>query len=342
MGKSRNRNWSKNPTDVNFVIIRKQARFIETVKYFQQSLGSLADSMTDVERENVTKVFRRFLAEKLMFLTDEDEKWVLDYLSSGKRMIPYQMIEDFDSLQIVPEDGFFKYEDFYSSLKEKNIILEEYESVKKFFTVLRLKTLGDLNRIYNFQDTAILCEIFELRNSLLQKLFKFNARKCNSASNFSGCVQRFKSKCCIALPTDAEVIRVFEKTLIGGYSCVNTRMAFDTDFFLKDIKNEKFLYKTADGQLKRFSSKIIEMDENNQYGQTMTKPLPYGCIKKTKKVLSLEELSELLKAVTLENKIGHLFTVGIEFSDINSKTLLFNEIYPPIFEKKKKLSPHKR
>ena len=118
-------------------------------------------------------------------------------------------------------------------------------------------------------------------------------------------------------------------------------MAFDTDFFLKDIKNEKFLYKTADGQLKRFSSKIIEMDENNQYGQTMTKPLPYGCIKKTKKVLSLEELSELLKAVTLENKIGHLFTVGIEFSDINSKTLLFNEIYPPIFEKKKN-SPHER
>ena len=81
---------------------------IDTVKYFQQSLGSLAYSMTDVERENVRKVCRRFLAEKLMFLTDEDEKWVLDYLSSGKGMIPYQMITDFDSLQIVPEDGFLK------------------------------------------------------------------------------------------------------------------------------------------------------------------------------------------------------------------------------------------
>ena len=38
---------------------------------------------------------------------------------------------------------------------------------------MRLKTLGDLNRIYNFQDTAILCEIFEQRSSLLQKLFKY-------------------------------------------------------------------------------------------------------------------------------------------------------------------------
>ena len=169
----------RNPTDVNFATIRNQVRFIDTVKHFQQSLGSLADSMTDMERENLRKVCRRFLAEKLMFLTDEDEKWVLDYLSSGKGMIPYQMITDFDSLQITPEDGSFKQDDFYSSLKEKNISLEEYENVKEFFTVFRLKTLRDLNRIYNFQDTAILCEIFEQRASLLQKLFKFNARKCN-------------------------------------------------------------------------------------------------------------------------------------------------------------------
>ena len=51
-------------------------------------------------------------------------------------------------------------------------------------------------------------------------------------------------------------------------------MAFDTDLFLKDPENEKVIFKTAEGQLKRFSSKIIKMDENNQYGQAVTKPLP--------------------------------------------------------------------
>ena len=59
-------------------------------------------------------------------------------------------------------------------------------------------------------------------------------------------------------------------------------MAFDTDLLLKDTKNEKVLFKTAEGLLKRFSSKIIKMDENNQYGMAMTKPLPYGCIKRKK------------------------------------------------------------
>ena len=206
----------------------------------------------------------------------------------------------------------------------------------------RLKTLGDMNRIYNFQDTMILCEIFEPRASLLEKLLKLYPRKCNSASSFSGTVHKSKSKCNIVMPTNTEQIRVFKKTLIGGYSCVNTRVAFDTELFLKDLDNEKVIFKTRDGQLKRFSSKIIKMDENNQYGFAMTKPLPYGCIKKKENLPALEELVVLLENVTLEDKLGHLFVVDIKFVDISKKTLLFNEIYPPIFEKHKKIDPYER
>ena len=72
--------------------------------------------------------------------------------------------------------------------------------------------------------------------------------------------------------------------LIDGYSCVNTRIAFDTELLLNNAKTEKVIFKAAIGELKRLSSKIIKMDENNQYGQAMTKPLPYGCIKKQDKV----------------------------------------------------------
>ena len=90
-------------------------------------------------------------------------------------------------------------------------------------------------------------------------------------------------------------------------------MAFDTDVLLKDPKNEKVLLKTVDGQLKRFSSKIIKMDESNQYGMAMTSPLLYGCIKREFTVPSFEELKELLKSITLGDKIGHIFTVDIEF-----------------------------
>ena len=89
--------------------------------------------MTDIEKENVLNGCRKFLAEKLIFLNDEQKKWVLDYLASGKGVIPYQMITDFSSLEIKPEDDFFEKKDFYSSLKEKDISTEEYQNVKKFF-----------------------------------------------------------------------------------------------------------------------------------------------------------------------------------------------------------------
>ena len=172
---------------------------------------------------------------------------------------------------------------FFSSLKDTIMADEEYENVKKIYKTLKLENMGELNKIYNFPDTIILCEIFEQRSCLLQESFKYNPRKCNSASSFSGCEQWDKSKCFIGLPNDAEHAILFEKALIGGFSCVNTRLAFGTEILKNNKKNEKVLFDLhIDGkkQTKTISSKILEMDENNQYGMAMTKPLPYGCIKK--------------------------------------------------------------
>ena len=87
---------------------------------------------------------------------------------------------------------------------------------------MNLENLGELNKIYNFQNAIISCEVFEQRSHHLQKMFKFNPQKYNSASSFSSCVHRDKSKCFIALPTNAEQVKLFERTLIGGFSCVNT------------------------------------------------------------------------------------------------------------------------
>ena len=82
----------------------------------------------------------------------------------------------------------------------------------------------------------------------------------------------------------------------------------------------------------------MKIDENNQHGQAITKPLRYGCIKKQEHVPSLLELNKILDRISQEDPVGHLFIVDIKFHNKNSKALLFNEIYPPIFEKSKKWS----
>ena len=74
-----------------------------------------------------------------------------------------------------------------------------------------------------------------------------------------------------------------KKILIGGFSCVNTRLTFDTEIIIDDNKTEKILFDLyIDGkkQTKRISSNILKMDENNQYEMAVTKPLSYSCILK--------------------------------------------------------------
>ena len=111
----------KNPTDINFANTGNQIQFLDTIKYIQQSLGALANSTTDQEKSAISREGEKFikndpkLAKKYLSCTEEEQKWILDYQSTGKGTIPYEMITRYDSLDIVPEnDQFFLPHQFYS------------------------------------------------------------------------------------------------------------------------------------------------------------------------------------------------------------------------------------
>lgn len=76
----------KNPTDINFVSISNQVRFLDTIKYFQQSLGALASSLTTEEKHAIYNACEKYLladpvlSKKFLFCTKEEKKWVLEYL----------------------------------------------------------------------------------------------------------------------------------------------------------------------------------------------------------------------------------------------------------------------
>ena len=78
------------------------------------------------------------------------------------------------------------------------------------------------------------------------------------------------------------------------------------------------------------------MYDNNQYDMAMTKPLPYGCIKKKDNPPTLVEFNRIFNNLSHEDTIVYLFIFDIKFHNIYLKTLLFNELYPRIFEKNKK------
>ena len=75
-----------NPTNINFASIGNQIQFLDTIKYFQQSLSGLASSSTDKEREAIYRECQKFLLSDLILwkrfrlYTKDEKKWVLDYL----------------------------------------------------------------------------------------------------------------------------------------------------------------------------------------------------------------------------------------------------------------------
>ena len=176
---------------------------------------------------------------------------------------------------------FAKKQIFFSELKLSAVHDEDYENSKYLYQTLQMRNLGDLNDLYNAQDVILLTEIIESRFQAMQDTHDFNPRKCNSASSMSSCIEREMPKIILALPTKYEHVEIFKETVIGGFSCVNTRLAFDSQILLpnlldkndleNNLMNKDFNYKVFDNLKldkekvkKRVITKILKLDENNQ------------------------------------------------------------------------------
>ena len=57
---------------------------------------------------------------------------------------------------------------------------------------------------------------------------------------------------------------------------------------------------------------------------------------------SLSEFNKILNRISHDDKVGHLFLVDIKFHNKNEKTMLFNEIYTPVFDKNKVIQAQHR
>ena len=166
-------------------------------------------------------------------------------------------------------------------------------------------------------------------------------------------------------PTDVSVSQQRRPQLLSA-KFENTRIGFDTEVLLPSFTQSEYAKMNIDRSFQAFKnqnyklgyklkldndktykdyrviSKIINFDENNQYGFAMTKPMPIGSIKD--KESSWKKFNLLMEKVSLDDPIGHLFVVDIEFDYENAtpRQIMYNEIFPPIVKKKKVLEPNER
>ena len=233
---------------------------------------------------------------------------------------------------------FFREKNFLAHSRNNQLMIMIMRIQKNYLFYQKCGNISDLNDLYNAQDVILLLEIIENRFQVMKNEC---GKKVNSASKLSGCIQREQSKIILAFPTENKQMETFEKTLSGGFSCVNTRLSFDSETLMPNLTEKVYQKMNIDQSFKAYQhddlnlickikldnqenyskkrviTKILKFDENNQYCFAMTKPMPTGCIKE-KELLSWLDFHILLETVDLDDSVGQIFIVDIFFDEKNA------------------------
>ena len=113
---------STNLTQGNFSNMSGEIRLIDFLTFYQRILGELSSTLTDEEKIAVKKLAEKFLNEHFYFstvlpyLSFKKKEKILEIISEGKGIVPYEIIVDMESFFIKPENEFWEKSEFFSEL----------------------------------------------------------------------------------------------------------------------------------------------------------------------------------------------------------------------------------
>lgn len=125
----------------------------------------------------------RFLAESLDILSKnlirkqgfESLKYTNEYFKNesiiGKGYLCYEYLDSFDKLD---ERTLPQHEQFYSSVKSRNITTDEYNSALTMFKALKCRTLKDYLESYLRLDVLLLADVFEHFRGVCLQIYKLD------------------------------------------------------------------------------------------------------------------------------------------------------------------------
>ena len=128
-----------------------------------------------------------------------------------------------------------------------------------------MRNISDLNDLCNVQDVILLMVIIVNIFQEMQTETDYNPMKINSTSKLSSCIQREQSKCILALLTNNCHVDIFENTLSGGFSCVNTRLSFDTELLMPNLIKKDFNKMNINQSFKAFKRDDLKLVYNVKF-----------------------------------------------------------------------------
>ena len=112
-----------NLTHANYGNISSEIKLIDSLKFYQRSLGELSSTLTNIEKNAIKNVTEKFLNQHHYFctiwpyLSNQKKAKILDIISTGKGIILYELIVNMESFFITPDQDFWEKTEFFSELR---------------------------------------------------------------------------------------------------------------------------------------------------------------------------------------------------------------------------------
>ena len=230
-------------------VVNRNLVFIASMQFMNYSLDNLVGNLVDEDFKYLSKEFEG----EYLKLVKEKGVCPYEYVNSFKK---------FNEVELPSGDKFF------SSLKGKGIIDEDYMRAKNVWNVFGIKTLGEYHDLYLKTDVLLLCNVFEKFIGVCLNYYRLDPCHYFSAPGLAWDAMLKMTGVELELIDDIDTHLFIEKGMRGGISYVGKRYSKANNVSMRENhdRSKETVY-------------IMYFDANNLYVWAMTQYVPCGGFK---------------------------------------------------------------
>ena len=207
---------AENSEKFKSITLDGKVRFFDSLQHLPSSLDALVKNVLTGSGSLDEKKAR------LVHLTNhykdlDDEKFVL-LLRKG--VFPYAFMDSLGKLRMTTLPT---YEDFYDTLKNENISIEDYNHAKSVWDTFEITSMRNYTKLYLKLDVLLLADIIENYRSLALKEYSLDPLRYFTSPALTLDAALLKTGIELDLLTDIEMLHFFQKGIRGGLSYVAKR-----------------------------------------------------------------------------------------------------------------------
>ena len=275
---------------------------IDSAAFLHASLSELVDDLAKDRGMCGSKQGHRFKILDQSGLYDTRKPWLKELLLK-KAAFPYEYVTSLEIMKKTREIPDISH--FFSSLNNSTVSAADYEHSKTVFKAFNCRHLLDFCRLYNLLDVFLLAECITKFRKVIMKEVGLEVTNYISLPQMALDMMLKTTGVEIELPTDINIINLFEAGIRGGVSFVAQRYAKEEDVVVPMMDES-----TGEEVMCRKRVQLALWDANNLYGLAQIEPQPLSGFR----WLTVEEVNNLdLMSMTEDQETGFVLEVDLSY-----------------------------